>query len=32
LRHRVMLSYEASASGFTAQKIVSEIVKVVAVA
>jgi MoxR-like ATPase len=32
LRHRVMLSYEASASGLTAQKVVSEIVKVVAVA
>jgi MoxR-like ATPase len=32
LRHRLMLSYEASASGVTAQKVVSEIVKVVAVA
>src|SRR5262245_61029391 len=32
LRHRVALSYEASASGLTAQKVVSEIVKVVAVA
>jgi MoxR-like ATPase len=32
LRHRVMLSYEANASGLTAQKVVSEIVKVVAVA
>jgi MoxR-like ATPase len=32
LRHRVMLSYEASASGLTAQKVVCEIVKVVAVA
>jgi MoxR-like ATPase len=32
LRHRVMLSYEASAAGLTAQKVVSEIVKVVAVA
>jgi MoxR-like ATPase len=32
LRHRVMLSYEASASGITAQKVVSEILKVVAVA
>jgi MoxR-like ATPase len=32
LRHRVMLSYEASASGLTAQAVVSEVVKVVAVA
>ena len=32
LRHRVMLSYEASASGKTAQDVVSEIVKLVAVA
>jgi MoxR-like ATPase len=32
LRHRVMLSYEASAAGVTAQKVVSEVVKVVAVA
>jgi MoxR-like ATPase len=32
LRHRLMLSYEASASGVTAQKVVSEVVKVVAVA
>jgi MoxR-like ATPase len=32
LRHRVMLSYEASASGLTAHKVVSEVVKVVAVA
>ncbi|HEY5907124.1 MAG TPA: MoxR family ATPase [Vicinamibacteria bacterium] len=32
LRHRVMLSYEAAASGLTAHKVVSEIVKVVAVA
>ena len=32
LRHRLMLSYEAGASGMTAQKVVSEIVKVVAVA
>jgi MoxR-like ATPase len=32
LRHRVMLTYEASASGLTAHKVVSEVVKVVAVA
>jgi MoxR-like ATPase len=32
LRHRVSLSYEASASGLDAQKVVSEIVKLVAVA
>jgi len=32
LRHRVSLSYEASASGLDAQKVVSEIVKRVAVA
>jgi MoxR-like ATPase len=32
LRHRVTLSYEASASGLTAQQVVSEILKVVAVA
>jgi len=32
LRHRVSLSYEASASGIDAQKVVSEIVKLVAVA
>jgi MoxR-like ATPase len=32
LRHRVMLSYEASASGLTAQAVVSEVLKVVAVA
>jgi MoxR-like ATPase len=32
LRHRVALSYEASASGLDAQKVVSEIVKLVAVA
>src|SRR5262245_23629074 len=32
LRHRVSLSYEASAAGQTSQKVVSEIVKVVAVA
>jgi MoxR-like ATPase len=32
LRHRVALSYEASASGIDAQKVVSEIVKLVAVA
>jgi MoxR-like ATPase len=32
LRHRVSLSYEASASGMTSQKVVTEIVKVVAVA
>ncbi|HVQ30250.1 MAG TPA: AAA family ATPase [Vicinamibacteria bacterium] len=32
LRHRVTLSYEASAAGLTAQKVVSEVVKVVAVA
>jgi MoxR-like ATPase len=32
LRHRVILSYEASAAGVTAQQVVSDIVKVVAVA
>jgi MoxR-like ATPase len=32
LRHRVSLSYEASAAGLTAEKVVTEIVKVVAVA
>jgi MoxR-like ATPase len=32
LRHRVMLSYESSASGKTAQQVVSDVVKVVAVA
>jgi len=32
LRHRVSLSYEASAAGIDAQKVVSEIVKLVAVA
>jgi MoxR-like ATPase len=32
LRHRVALSYEASASGLDAQKVVGEIVKLVAVA
>jgi MoxR-like ATPase len=32
LRHRVMLSYEASAAGVSAQQVVSEIVKAVAVA
>ena len=32
LRHRVSLSYEASASGLSAQQVVTEIVKVVAVA
>ena len=32
LRHRVSLSYEASAAGLTSHKVVSEIVKVVAVA
>jgi len=32
LRHRLMLSYEANAAGMTAHKVVSEIVKVVAVA
>jgi MoxR-like ATPase len=31
-RHRVALTYEAAASGLTAHKVVSEIVKVVAVA
>jgi MoxR-like ATPase len=31
-RHRLMLSYEASASGMTAEKLVGEVVKVVAVA
>ncbi len=32
LRHRLMLGYEASAAGVSAQKVVEEIVKVVAVA
>ena len=32
LRHRLMLSYEASAEGVTAEQVVGEIVKVVAVA
>ena len=32
LRHRVTLSYEAAAAGETAQKVVSEVVKLVAVA
>ena len=32
LRHRLMLSYEAHAAGMSAQEVVSEIVKVVAVA
>jgi MoxR-like ATPase len=32
LRHRVALSYEASAAGKTAQQVVSDVVKVVAVA
>jgi MoxR-like ATPase len=32
LRHRLMLSYEANAAGMTAHEVVSEIVKVVAVA
>ncbi|MCP4896031.1 MAG: AAA family ATPase, partial [bacterium] len=31
LRHRLMLSYEANADGMTAQEVISEIVKVVAV-
>jgi MoxR-like ATPase len=32
LRHRIMLSYEANAEGVTADQVVDEIVKVVAVA
>ena len=32
VRHRLMLSYEASAAGMTAHQVVSEVVKVVAVA
>ena len=32
LRHRIMLSYEANAARVTTQQVISEIVKVVAVA
>ncbi|MCH9008054.1 AAA family ATPase, partial [candidate division KSB1 bacterium] len=32
LRHRIILSYEANAEGITAEQIIDEIVKLVAVA